>query len=244
MDAWGEIAAIALIALAAGVVHSAIGFGYGIVALTLVALVIDVRAAHVVVSVSSVPMLLMAAWAYRKGFERRSLLEAALGAVLFLPLGFYLFETVALHWLVRGTGLAIFLMVVWSLRDQGVLQNESSRKGSCFAAGAAAGFLGGAVSIAGPPIAAFALKQNWSQLRYKSFVTQCLLIIATYKAVILSARNFLVGDIVPQAAVAAVAAIIGVQLGVLLSSRIPAAGFKWLLAIALFSVAFWMMWSG
>ncbi len=113
MDAWGEIASIALIALAAGIVHSAIGFGYGIVALTLVALVIDVRAAHVVVSVSSVPMLMMAAWAYRKGFERRSLLEAVLGAVLFLPLGFYLFETIALHWLVRGTGLAIFLMVIW-----------------------------------------------------------------------------------------------------------------------------------
>jgi uncharacterized membrane protein YfcA len=71
-----------------------------------------------------------------------------------------------------------------------------------------------------------------------------LLIIATYKAVILSARNFVVGDIVPQVAVAAVAAIIGVQLGVLLSSRIPAAGFKRLLAIALLSVAFWMMWSG
>lgn len=244
MDAWMQIAAIGLIALAAGFVHSAIGFGFGIVAISLVPLVIDVRSAHVVVSLSSVPMLVMAAWAYRSGIERGTLLEALVGAAIFLPIGFYLFETVSLDWLVRGTGLAIFAMVLWSLRDQDQDSEKPTVRGACFVAGAASGFLGGAVSIAGPPIAAFALKQNWTQARYKSFITQCLLVIATYKAVILGARGFLVGDVIPQSIIAGVLAIIGVHFGALLSARIPATGFKRLVAVSLLLVSLWMMWSG
>lgn len=244
MDPWIEIVAIGLIALAAGFVHSAIGFGFGIVAISLVPLVIDVRSAHVVVSISSVPMLVMAAWAFRRGFEKRTLVEALLGAAIFLPLGFYLFEKAELEWLVRGTGLAIFVMVLWNLRNRDLEADKPTSRGSCFVAGAASGFLGGAVSIAGPPIAAFALKQDWTQLRYKSFVTQCLLIIAVYKAVILVSRGFFEGDRIYQSGVAGVLSIVGVHFGALLSARIPATGFKRLVAVSLLLVAVWLMWSG
>ncbi len=239
-----EFAAIGMIALVAGFVHSAIGFGFGIVAISLIPLVLDVRTSHVVVSASSIPMLMMAAWTYRKGIEKRSFLEALGGAALFLPMGFFLFETVSMDWLVRGTGLAIFVMVLWSMADRGRVEERAALRGACFAAGAAAGFLGGAVSIAGPPIAAFALRQNWTQVRFKSFVTQCVLVIAAYKVIILAARGFLVSEVIGQAAVAGLLSILGVYLGALLSARISATNFKWLVAAALILVSLRMIWSG
>jgi hypothetical protein len=235
---------LAAIAILAGFIHSAIGFGFGIVAISLIPFVIDTRSAHIVVSVSSVPMLIMAAWAYRRGMEWASVKQALLGAAIFLPLGLFLFETVSLDWLARGTGLGILGTVLFGLRNQHSHSGTPTPRGSCFIAGAISGFLGGAVSIAGPPIAAFALKQDWSQARFKSFVTQCLLVIATYKAVLLVIRGHFVGDAIWQTAVIAIVAIGGVQLGVIASRRISATRFKHLVAIALIVVSCLMIWRG
>ena len=87
---------IAAIAVLSGFVHSAIGFGFGIVAISLMPFVIDARSAHVVISASSVPMLIMAAWVYREGIDWASLKQALFGAAIFLPVGLALFEAVSL----------------------------------------------------------------------------------------------------------------------------------------------------
>ncbi|MGI9474390.1 MAG: sulfite exporter TauE/SafE family protein [Rubripirellula sp.] len=237
-------ATLAAIAFLAGFIHSAIGFGFGIVAISLLPFVVDARSAHVIVSVSSVPMLIMAAWAYRDGIEWSSLKQALLGAAIFLPIGFALFEWLPLDWLVRGTGLAILAMVLMSLRGNHDDSGTVNRRGACFTAGAAAGFLAGAVSIAGPPVAAFALKQNWDQSRYKAFVTQCLLVIAFYKASLLVARGHLTSDSIYKTVIVAVVSIAGVQLGVLASKRIAPIRFRRLVAGALIAVSCLMMWRG
>jgi uncharacterized membrane protein YfcA len=243
-DVWLLLGLIAAIAVLSGFIHSAIGFGFGIVAISLIPFVIDARSAHVVVSVSSVPMLIMAAWVYREGIEWASLKQAVLGAAIFLPVGLFLFEAVSLDWLVRGTGLGILGMVLMSLRNQDAQAEAGTAPGACFIAGAVAGFLAGAVSIAGPPVAAFALKQDWSQARFKAFVTQCLLVIASYKAALLAARGYIVGDAIGQTVIVAVFAILGVQLGVVASRRISAARFKRLVAVTLILVSCLMMWRG
>ncbi len=206
-DVWTLLVAVGAIAILAGFMHSAIGFGFGIVAISLLPFVIDARSAHIVVSISSVPMLMMAAWTYREGVEKRSLSQALLGAAIFLPLGLWLFETVSLDLLVRGTGLGVFVMVLLSLRRPGSSPASASKGVACFAAGAISGFLAGAVSIAGPPIAAFALKQGWSQARYKAFVTQCLLVMSIYKAGLLYFRSHVDGPVGWQIVVAACLAI-------------------------------------
>ena len=238
------LSAIGAIAFFAGFLHSAIGVGFGIVAISLLPFVIDARSAHVVVSISSVPMLIMAAWTYREGIEKRSLALALLGAAIFLPLGLRLFESVSLDLLVRGTGLGILVMVILSLRRVSSAQPAGSVGRSSFLAGAVSGFLAGAVSIAGPPIAAFALKQGWSQARYKAFVTQCLLVMSIYKAALLVLRSHVEGPVATQIVVAAALAIVGVQAGAIASRGISAEQFKRVVAAALVAVACLMMWQG
>ena len=244
-DVWFLIAVIGLIALLAGFVHSAIGFGYGIVAVALTPFVVDARSAHIIVSISSVPMLVMAAWAYREGVEKRSLMLALGGAALLLPAGLWLFETVSLDWLVRVTGFGILAMVLLSMRNQRTSdQSALSSPEACFVAGAASGFLAGAVSIAGPPIAAFALRQGWPPARFKSFVTQCLLVIAVYKASLLIGRGHFSGHVVWQTTAAAIVSIVGVQLGVLASRRVSSDTFRKLVAVALIIVSVLMITKG
>jgi uncharacterized membrane protein YfcA len=241
---WVTLISIATIALAAGFVHSAIGFGFGIVAIAVVPWVMDIKSAHIVVSLASVPMIMMASWAYRRGIHWPSLRVALLGAVLFLPLGVLSFEYAPLDWLVRGTGLAILAMVLMGLRKQSAASSPRANMRACFAAGAVSGFLAGAVSVAGPPVAAFALRQQWPQERFKAFVTQCLLVIAVCKSVILVARDLVTAQSAGYVLVAAPLAIVGVQLGLVASRRIPATRFKRIVAIALILVACQMLWRG
>ena len=101
------ILAVTLIAFVAGFIHSAIGFGFGIVAVALLPLVVDVRQSHAVISTASVPVLVSAAWTYREGADFRSLFQALIGAAICLPIGLFAFEFVScrvrLFHLPRGT---------------------------------------------------------------------------------------------------------------------------------------------
>ena len=235
---------LAAIAFFAGFIHSAIGFGFGIVAIALLPFFVDGRSAHVIVSISSIPMLIMAAWAYRDGVDWKSLRPALLGAAIFLPLGFALFERLPLDWLVRGTGVGILGMVWMSLRKHEAKSNAEKQSIPCFIAGATGGFLAGAVSIAGPPIAAFGLKQEWPQNRFKAFITQCLIIIAIYKVGLLFLRGHVTVDSGGSILTLAILSIVGVQAGVLASRRISPTRFKGIVAVALVSVSFLMILRG
>jgi len=197
-----------------------------------------------VVSISSLPMLVMAVWTYRQGAEIRALIQALLGAALLLPLGLWLFETISLDLLIRGTGLGVLIMVLLSLRKSKSPAEKSTGWGGCFAAGAVSGFLAGAVSIAGPPIAAFALKQDWSPARYKAFISQCMLAMAIYKAALLIGRDHVDASVTLQILVASVTAMIGVFLGAWASRDIPAERFKSLVAVSLMVVSCIMIWRG
>ena len=238
------LAILAAIAFLAGFIHSAIGFGFGIVAIAMLPFVIDGRSAHVIVSISSIPMLIMAAWAYRDGVDWKSLRPALLGAAIFLPLGFALFERLPLDWLVRGTGVGILGMVWMSLRRHAPKTIAEKQLLPCFIAGATGGFLAGAVSIAGPPIAAFGLKQEWPQNRFKAFITQCLIIIALYKVGLLFLRGHVTVDSSGAILTLTTLSIVGVQIGVLASRQISPTRFKGIVAVALVSVSFLMILRG
>jgi len=226
------------IALLAGFIHSSIGFGFGIVAVALLPLVADVKQSHVVVSTASFPVLVMATWAYRKGADRDALLRSLSGAAIALPLGLLAFERVSTSLLTRLTGLAILLMVWMSYRNRRLANREAKPAGgSAVFAGICGGFLAGAVSIAGPPVAAYALSQSWTQARFKAFVNQFLLIVSLYKIIGMAARDLIDDESLVQAGLLAPMAIVGIQLGVLFSRRLSTRLFQTAVAVVLVLIA-------
>jgi uncharacterized membrane protein YfcA len=236
---------IGIIALTAGFVHSTIGFGFGIVAITLLPLMVEVQQSHVVISTASLPVLMMAAWTYRSGADWPALWRALVGAAVCMPLGLIAFEFVSPDWLIRGTGIAILAMVWMNYRNRRrATQGMKSKVGSSWIAGALGGFLAGAVTIAGPPVAAFALSQPWDQARFKAFLNQFLLVVSIYKIVGLSVRGFIDQQTLIQSAALAPMAILGIQLGALFSRRLSTRGFHSFVAIALVAVALYYVLAG
>ncbi|MGC6442510.1 MAG: sulfite exporter TauE/SafE family protein [Rubripirellula sp.] len=238
---------VMVVSLTAGVIHSAIGFGFGIVAISLLPLAIDAKSSHIIVSVCSVPMLLMAAWTYRKGAQVLPLVVASAGAILAIPAGLILFEAASMDLLVRLTGLGVLLMVASSLRPQKKDIRHHPATNShlpSFVAGVISGFLAGAVSIAGPPIAAYAIRQNWKTNQYKAFVTQFLLVVATAKAILLGFRDHIDTELGIEIGVASILSVVGVAIGERLSRNLQAEKLKHIVAAALITVAFLMLIGG
>lgn len=235
---------IALVVLLSGVFQGALGFGYAIMALTTLPLILDPKAAHVVISLSGIPVMAMAAWTTREGADWSTIRGALIGAAVSLPIGLFLFDWMSDDWLIRGTGIAILVLMLTELFKKPGAAKANHWVNSSWLAGAVSGLLAGAVSIGGPPIVAYALKQNWEPIRTKAFITRCLLVIAGYKGVILFGTGYVTPRIGGQATWAAVFAIVGVYLGARWSRGMKTEAYRKIVAIVLVVISCWWIWHG
>jgi uncharacterized membrane protein YfcA len=119
-----------------------------------------------------------------------------------------------------------------------------SSGGSSWFAGALGGFLAGAVTIAGPPVAAYALSQPWEQARFKAFLNQFLFAVSLYKVTGLTVRGFIDQETLVQSAALAPMAIIGIQVGAIFSRRLSTQRFHVFVAVALVAVAIYFVVRG
>ena len=238
---------VAVILLVAGFVHSAIGFGMAIVALSLLPFVIDAKVAHIMFALCSIPMLLMVAWEYRRGFDWSSIWPALIGAAIFLPIGLYLFKVMSLDLLVRCTGGAILAMVFWSLVNKRIKKTQSDKRfvaWASFAAGSISGFLGGAVSIGGPPLASFGLSQGWKPERFKAFLTHCLLVMSVYKVLGLFAASMVTRESLIPFIWATPFAIVGIHFGAKVSGKLNPEKFQAVVAVVLIGISLMLIYRG
>ena len=113
-----------------------------------------------------------------------------------------------------------------------------------FVAGAISGLLGGAVSIAGPPIASFALNQGWRPERFKAFLTQCLLVVCCYKVAGLGYSDLITKTTLVQALWATPFAIAGIRVGVAVSKHIDQKKFQIIVSLALIGISCWFIFRG
>jgi len=220
MEGWLLFLVLALVIAGAGFVQSSLGFGYAVVALSILPFFVDVRFANLVVSLSVLVPLAAAVWTYRTGLDWRLLAWCLSGALLGLPIGLLVFVTLDADWLVRGTGLVILLIVLDSFRQQGEPSPRPISPLWTVAAGAASGMLVGAVGMGGPPVVAYAARQAWSAVRFKAFLISFLLILAGLRACSLAATGWIDGRVLWYSLAVVPFGLAGGHLGTLASRRI------------------------
>jgi len=238
---------VAGIVFLAGMVQGALGFGYAIAALTTLPFLVTPQSSHIILSLSGIPVLAMAAWTSREGADWKTIRSALIGGAIFVPLGLLTFNALSADGLIRGTGLAILTLMLFDLLRKPNTDTTETKKhwyNSAWIAGAISGYLAGAVSIGGPPIVAYAVRQNWSPLKSKAFMTRCLLLIASFKGVGLFVGQFVTAPIAIQALLAMPSAIGGVWVGAWLGRHIPAQAYKRAIAAILVLISCWWIYNG
>lgn len=236
------LASLAGVAFLAGIMQSLLGFGYAITALAMLPFLLDARSSHLVVSLGGIPPLILAAYVYRQQAMLKPLLISLAGSCLLMPVGLLVFKYVPLTGLVRMTGCAILLFALAELlRPEGRPGGRISGR-LCFLAGGLSGFLAGAVSIGGPPIVTFAMRQNWPPESFRFFVTVFLLVQALIKLAGLTAGGFLDGPVLKICAWSMPFTLAGVVIGTFLARSIDARRYRQLVAWALIVSATSLIW--
>jgi len=197
-------------------IQGIIGFGYALVAMATLPLVINFREANLLVAFSIVLPVIWIFWTYRQHSNFRILAGAIFGSLVGLPFGMLIFTMVDIDLLVRGTGLVILLITIDGFFSRTPSADNASKKHASLwgtFAGFCSGFLAGTTSIAGPPIVIYAVRQPWTQDQYKGFIFGFFILISITRAIGLSLMGLATSEVLLTTMVIIPVVILGMKLG-------------------------------
>lgn len=184
--------AVSAVVLAASLVAGAAGFGAALVAMPLLLPMLGARTAPPLMALLAASMLAVLIARYRRDVSFREIWRLMLASLPAVPAGTWLARNVDER-LVFGFLAAVLVgYALYALR--GLKTPELGRGGWAYAAGAAAGLLGGAYNTDGPPVIIYGSCRRWSPREFKGNLQ---VFFSANSAVILAAHAA-AGNFTPQ----------------------------------------------
>jgi len=182
------------VTLLASLIRFSIGFGNALVAMPLLALVMDLRVATPLTGLTSLTIALIMAISHREHIDLASTGKLVLYSALGIPIGLLFLR--GAHEPVVKAALAVVIIL---FAGHGMVQHEYRRfRAERFAwlFGLAAGILGGAYNTNGPPVVLYASLRGWPSDRFRGtlqgyFLPSCALILLGQGAAGLLTRHVL-----------------------------------------------------
>ncbi|ESA32033.1 permease [Leptolyngbya sp. Heron Island J] len=222
---------IGLIIGLASLVQSLTGFGFALVAVSLLPFFMDLQLAVTLVIAVSMMANALLWWYHRESFEWRRIAHLALAALVTIPIGVVGLHYVPEHLALQLLGVVILAYVVYSWLQLS-LPNLTGRSWA-YAFGAASGVLTGAFNVGGPPIVIYGSCNQWSPQEFKGNLPGVFCVLSSAAI----ATHLWQGDfdatLWTQVGYAAPFFMVGLGLGLWLSNYINAASFRQFVLILL-----------
>ena len=197
-QAWGPMMDFVLpaaIVLFAGAVQGVIGFGAGLVGMSLLVLIWDLSLAVAVGAVFSLPMVCYVAWRTREALSVAEVAPLALGCIVGIPIGVAMLVHVDPRWVKGLLGLVLVGHGGWSLMATKRPNDVTiSRKWGPLA-GVFSGLLSGALNASGPPVVIYGTERGWEKDAFRGnlavyfFVTSLITVVALTQQGLVSALS-------------------------------------------------------
>lgn len=139
-----------------GFINGVSGMGAAMVALPIVACVLEMNEAVPATCLVAVTLAVYVAWMYRAHSRVAPIIPMLLGCIPGLITGVCVLRVVPGIWLQGGLGAALIIYVAWQLLHRAGTAHPESVRG-CAVSGFASGFANAAISFSGPPVAIYAL---------------------------------------------------------------------------------------
>jgi uncharacterized membrane protein YfcA len=221
--------------LVAGFTQGATGFGFGILAMSVLPLVLDVREAVPIVSVLGLFVcgtMLLRLWRHVEGRKAWPLL---LGVAVGSPVGAYLLTSLDRRLVTTLLGLVLVLYGGGrlALEGRGARPPEEApapgrRPGPLWGAfaGLLGGLIGGAFNTGGPPVIVYATASRWPPDAFRANLQVVFGFSTALQLGMFAHAGLLTEAVLTRDAVALPALIVGVWTGTVLASRLDAALFR------------------
>jgi uncharacterized membrane protein YfcA len=211
---------VILVLSLAGFVQGLTGFGFGLAAVALLPLVLELKDAQVVVALLNVVVCVVTFLATWRHFRWRDGRGLVIGSVVGVPIGFFALVWLPAAFLLRALGLLLCVFSASELwRGERVLFRIPSSWG--FPIGVAGGCLGGALNVGGPPTVAYVYSQPWTKEQIVSLMQVCFGLCAVFRLGLLINSNLIRHELVHVSLLATVPLLLTTWLGGLLLKRVP-----------------------
>lgn len=166
---WVELALIFLIFVVSAMTQGIMGFGFGIVAMTLLPLVMGLKDAVTLLAMLNAVMMVLSFYWQKRAFSWRDARYLMIGGLIGLPIGGYMVHALPENILLGILGAAMLYVGI----EHFVTRHLSAKKPigrweipvGVFSGITAAGF-----NMGGPPIVAYAYSRNWTVEQAKAVI--------------------------------------------------------------------------
>ena len=222
-----DFATIGMLCLAGfggGFTQGLAGFGSTLVALPILALVFDLKLAVPVCTTLALALNLVMAAGLGRHVRVRPLCLLLAASLPGMPLGAYALDALPGHWLKTVLALAIFAFVA----NQGLGGGQRTPAGPGWGvfAGFAAGCLGGAIGINGPPIVAWVSRLGLDRHAMRATLAAYFLLAGCGVVASQAMAGLVTGTALTRMAAALPALGLGIAAGVSLCGRISETAFR------------------
>jgi len=156
---------ICLIVFLAGFIQGLSGFGSVLLALPLLAIILDIKTVIPVAALYGLSIALVLLVQLREHLEWRKVWPLLLGAALGVPIGVFFLKKLDRDMIQYTLGIILISYSLYSLFFRTLRSGTGERWGYVF--GFLAGCLGGALGASGPPVIVYTSLQSWSKDKIK-----------------------------------------------------------------------------
>ncbi len=148
-------------------VQGTAGFGFGMVAMGLLPLVLDVKFSIPFVAVYALIVCFILMLQLRKHLDKKKILPLLVGALLGTPVGVLFLKSVDASIVKLCLGIVLVFYSLYSLINKKVTDRKIKDTWG-YIAGFLGGILGGAFNTSGPPVIIYTTLKNWDKDGVKS----------------------------------------------------------------------------
>ncbi len=217
----------------AGLLQGLTGFGFGLVTMALLPLLLPYKDALVVVAVLVVPVSALTLFATRQHLCWRRGATLALGSCLGVPIGFYALVRLDAHFLLRALGALLCLFAAHEL----FLSRRFRLRFPAWTGlpiGIISGSLAGAFNVGGPPIIAYTYSQPWAKEEIVAVLQLVFGVSAVLRLALVGQSGLLHANLLHLTLLALGPLLAGIIVGNRFLRRVPQAKLKLIVFVFLF----------
>ncbi|NLE75162.1 MAG: sulfite exporter TauE/SafE family protein [Chloroflexi bacterium] len=220
---------LVVIALAAALQQTLTGFGFALVVMPLVTLLLGIRTAAPLVALAGFTVYLVNLIRHRDSVDLREVGRLALGSALGAPVGIWALTALD-EALVQGVlGALLVAYALYELLRPALRQACSSRW--VYLAGFLSGCLGGAYNTMGPPVVVYGALRCWPKEEFRAILQAAFLVNATLVVGTHALAGHFNGTVLSHYLFMAPAILLGIVVGARLDALVNRERFRQLVGV-------------
>lgn len=223
----GTVAAVAGIVFVAAALQRAVGFGFALLAVPLLAFVVPTKSAVVIVFLNGTVICAWLAVHLRQEIEWPTTRRLGLGAVVGAPIGVIILSIVSATTLRLVLGVTTCLAAVWIIVSSRLVapQPVASHRSTTFAMGLVSGVINTSLATNGPPLVYELRRRGFHGDRFRATISAVFLLSNLIGLPLLALAGLVTAFDLALAASSFVPCMIGIALGSRISGRMEPSHF-------------------